>query len=190
MSTILFADDTNLFCSGKDLQELEVLINEELAHVQEWLMLNKLTLNVKKSNFIIFRSHKRKLKNHLSLKLSNELLQCIEHTKFLGIIIDQHLTWKNHINYVTKKVTRTTGVLCRIRFYVSQPLLRMLYYSLIYPHLHYGNIVWANTYPTRLEKLFKLQKKILRIITFPSYTAPSLPLFDKLDLLTEYTPNK
>ena len=68
-------------------------------------------------------------------------------------------------------------------FTFSQPLLRMLYYSLIYPHLHYGNIVWANTYPTRLEKLFKLQKKILRIITFSSYTAPSLPLFDKLNLL-------
>ena len=58
-----------------------------------------------------------------------------------------------------------------------------IYLSLIYPHLHYGNIVWANTYPTRLEKLFKLQKKILRIITFSSYTAPSLPLFDKLDIL-------
>ena len=131
LSTILFADDTNLFCSGKDLEELEVLINEELAHVQEWLTLNKLTLNVKKSNFIIFRSHKRKLKHHLSLKLNNELLQCVEHTKFLGIIIDQHLTWKNHINYVTKKITRTTGVLCRIRFYISQPLLRMLYYLTI-----------------------------------------------------------
>ena len=62
-------------------------------------------------------------------------------------------------------------------------LLRMLSCSLIYPHLHYGNIVWANTYQMRLEKLFKLQKKILRIITFSSYTAPSLPLFDKLDIL-------
>lgn len=183
LSTILFADDTNLFCSGKDLEELELLINEELARVQEWLMLNKLTLNVKKSNFVIFKSHKRKLKKHMSLKLNNEMLQWVEHTKFLGIIIDQHLTWKNHINYVTKKIIRTTGVLCRIRFYISQPLLRMLYYSLIYPHLYYGNIVWANTYPTRLEKLFKLQKKILRIITFSSYTAPSLQLFRKLNLL-------
>ena len=118
----------------------------------------------------------------MSLKLNNEMLQCIERTKFLGIIIDQHLTWKNHINYVTKKIKRTTGALCRIRFYISQPILRMLYYSLIYPHLHYGNIVWANTYPTRLEKLFKLQKKISRIITFSSYTAPSLPLFNKLDI--------
>ena len=168
LSTILFADDTNLFCSGKYLEELELLINEELAHVQEWLMLNEFTLNVKKSNFIILKSHKRKLTDHLSLKLNSEMLQCVEHTKFLGIITDQHLTWKNHINYVTKKITRTTGVLCRIRFYISQPLLRMLYYSLIYPHLHYGDIVWANTctYPTRLEKLFKLQMKILRITTF------------------------
>ena len=60
----------------------------------------------------------------------------------------------------------------------------MLYNSLIYPYLHYGNIVWANNYPTRLEKLFKLQKKVLRIIiTFSSYTAPSLPLFTQLNLL-------
>ena len=139
--------------------------------------------NVQKSNFIIFKSHKKKLKKRLNLQLNNEMLQCVEHTKFLGIIIDQHLTWKNHINYVTKKIIRTTGVLCRIRFYISQPLLRMLYHSLIYPHLHYGNIVWANTYPTRLEKLFKLQKKILRVITFSSYTATSLPLFKKLHIL-------
>ena len=109
-------------------------------------MLNKLTPNAKKSNFITFKSRKNKLKKRLNLKLNNEMLQCVEHTKFLGIIIDQHLTWKNHINYVTKKIIRTTctGVLCRIRLYISQPLLRMLYHSLIYPHLHYGNIVWAN----------------------------------------------
>ena len=121
------------FLMVRPLKELELLINEELAHVQEWLVLNKLTLNVKKSNFTIFKSQRRKLTKHLSLKLNNEMLQCIEHTKFLGIIIDQHLTWKNHVNYVTKKIIRTTGVLCRIRFYISQPLLRMLYYSLLYP---------------------------------------------------------
>ena len=65
----------------------------------------------------------------------------------------------------------------------------MLYNSLIYPYLHYGNIVWANNYPTRLDKLFKLQKKVLRIITFSPYTAPSLPLFIKLSLLNIYQIN-
>jgi len=111
------------------------------------------------------------------------------HNYFLGIIIDQHLTWKTYIDYITKKIIRTTGLLRRIRFYVNQTHLKMLYNSLIYPYLHYGNIVWANNYPTRLEKLFKLQKKVLRNITFSSYTAPSLPLFTQLNLLNIYQIN-
>ena len=69
------------------------------------------------------------------------------------------------------------------RFYVNQTLLKMLYNSFIYPFPHYGNIVWANNYSTRLEKLLKLQKKALRVITFSSYKAPSRPLFRKLNLL-------
>ena len=108
---------------------------------------------------------------------------------YTGIIIDQHLTWKNHIDYITKKIIRTTGFFCRIRLYVNQTHLKMLYNSLNYPYLHYGNIVWANNYPTRLDKLFKLQKKVLRIITFSSYTAPSLPLFTQLNLLNIYQIN-
>ena len=148
-------------------------------------MLNKLTLNVKKSNFIIFKSHKRKLKNSFESKIK----------QWVATVRWTHQISRNHywstpdmekpylFSYGTKKITRITGVLCRIGFYISQPLLRMLYYSLIYPQLHYWNIIWANTYPTRLEKLLKLQKIILRTITVSSYTAPSLPLFNKLDIL-------
>ena len=189
MSTILFADDTNMFCSGKDIHELETTVNSELARVQEWLTLNQLTLNIKKTNFIIFKSHKKRLRRDLHLTLNGNVLQRVEESKFLGIVIDQHLTWKNHIDYITKKILRITGLLCRIRFYVNQTHLKMLYNTLIYPYLHYGNIVWGNNYPTRLDKLFKLQKKVLRIITFSPYTAPSLPLFTKLSLLNIYQIN-
>ena len=72
LSTILFADDTNLFCSGKDINELECNINAELVDVQEWLTLNQLTLNIKKSNYIIFRTAKKQLKKSLTLKLDNK----------------------------------------------------------------------------------------------------------------------
>ena len=129
LSTILFADDTNLFCSGKDINELECNINAELVNVQEWLTLNQLTLNIKKSNYIIFRTAKKQLKKSLTLKLDNKEIQRVDKTKFLGIIIDQHLTWNNHIDYITKKIIKATG----IRFYVSQVLLKILYNSLIYP---------------------------------------------------------
>jgi len=183
LSPILFADDTNLFSSGKDINKLETSVNEELTRVQEWLTLNQLTLNIKKSNFIVFKSHKKKLKTIPNIKLCNNNLQRVDKTKFLGIIIDEHLTWKNHIDYITKKIMKSIGIVCRIRFFINQPLLRMLYNSLIYPYLHYGNIIWANNYPTRLDKILKLQKKALRIITFSSYSAPSLPIYKKLNLL-------
>jgi len=65
----------------------------------------------------------------------------------------------------------------------------MLYNSLIYPYLYYGNIIWANNHPTRLDKLFNLQKKVLTIITFSPYTAPSLPLFTQLNPLNIYQIN-
>ena len=93
--------------------------------------------------------------------------------------VNQHLAWKSHIEYMATKISKTKGILCRIRFYVNQPLLKILYNSLIYPFLHYANIVWANNYPTRLDKLLKLQKKALRVITFSSYKAPFRPLFQK-----------
>ena len=147
-------------------------------------MVNKQsTLNVKKSNFIVFKSRSKKLKKDLHIKLNNKTLERVKQTKFLGIIVDEHLTWKDHIDYVTLKIIRICGILRRIRFFLNQSTLKLLYYSLIYPYLHYGNIVWANNFPTRLENLFKLQKKILRIITFSPYNTPSLPLFNKLEIL-------
>ena len=131
LSAILFADDTNLFCSGKDIHELELTVNTELTRIQEWLTLNQLTLNIKKSNFIIFKSNKKRLNRQLHLQLSGNELKRVEESKFLGVVIDQHLTWKKHIEYVTKKIVRTSGLLCRIRFYINQSLLKMLYIYVI-----------------------------------------------------------
>ena len=165
------------------------LVVELCILVLNFLTLNQLTLNIKETNFIIFKSNKKRLRRDLHLTLNGTVLQRVEDSKFLGIVIDQHLTWKNHIDYITKKILRITGLLCRIRFYVNQTHLKMLYNSLIYPYLHYGNIVWANNYPTRLDTLFKLQKKVLRIITFSPYTAPSPLLFIKLSLLNIYQIN-
>ena len=67
---------------------------------------------------------------------------------------------------------------------VLQDIEQVLYHALVYPYLHYGNIIWANTYPTRLDKIKKLQKKIIRIITFSNYTAETAPLFKKLSILS------
>ena len=77
----------------------------------------------------------------MTIKLRNQEIQKLDKAKFLGIIIDQHLTWKSHIDYIVTKISKIVGTLCVIRFFINQPLLKVLYNSLIYPYLQYGNIV-------------------------------------------------
>ena len=93
------------------------------------------------------------------------------------------LNWKQHIAYIQNKISKITGILCKTRHYVSLKVLRMLYYALIYPYLHYGNIIWANTYQSSLDPLIKLQKKIIRIILFAGYKDHTPPILKKLSIL-------
>ena len=113
----------------------------------------------------------------------------VSSTKFLGVLVDEHLSWKEHIHSVTNKVSRSLGIIKRIRDFVHQSCLLTLYYSLIYPYLIYCNIVWASTYPSNLHKLLITQKKFVRIATSSNYLAPSAPLFKKLNLLSVYDIN-
>ena len=91
---ILFADDTNLIISGKNLKILFNTLNDELKKVVDWLSANKLSLNVKKTHCIIFRLYKKKIDCNLKLLINSVEIRQVESTKFLGIIIDQNLTWK------------------------------------------------------------------------------------------------
>ena len=85
------------------------------------------------------------LKTNMTIILSNQEIQKEDKTKFLGIIIDQHLTWKSHIDYIVPKISKMIGTLRTIRFFINQPLLKVLYNSFICPYLHYGNIGWGTT---------------------------------------------
>ena len=182
-SFILFADDTNLFYSGENVEQLNKTINAEMQNISQWLIDNQLTLNIKKTNYIVFKSTKKKILNPIKIFFNNCQLTQVKETKFLGVIIDEHLNWNQHINYIANKISKSIGIICKARYFLNSNILRTLYNTLIYPYLYYGNIVWANNYPTRLDKVYKLQKKVIRIITHSSYDANSAPLFKKLKLL-------
>ena len=104
-------------------------------------------------------------------------------TKYLGITFDSNLTWKSHINELCLKLPKTVGVLSKVRHFVDNHILVMLYYSLIYPFLTYGVHVWGLTFPTYLTQLFIIQKKEIRIISFSEPKSHSEPLFKSLNLL-------
>ena len=115
---ILFADDTNIFYSCKDIENLENTLNTELEKVSVWLIVNKLSINIKKTKYIIFKTRQKRITPHnMLIKVNNETIEQKESIKFLGVIIDESLSWKEHINVIASKISRTIGVISRAKFF-------------------------------------------------------------------------
>ena len=102
---------------------------------------------------------------------------------FLGVILDEHLTWKSHISHIARKISKSVGSIYKSSFCLSVSSLHLLYYALVYPYLNYCILVWGSTYPTNLNRLVLLQKRVIRIISREVYDAHTDPLFKKLRML-------
>ena len=87
------------------------------------------------------------------IKINNEQIDCVHSIKFLGVILDQNLTWKDHIDAVASKISRTIGIISKSKYFISEISLFQLYYSLVYPYLYYGNIIWGSAYKSNLRRL-------------------------------------
>ena len=126
--------------------------------MHEWLCANKLLLNIEKSNFVLFHPPQRKISFNFKLFLADKYLHQENNIKYLGIYMNSTLSWKPHVEYIIKKIKRSIGILSKLRYYVNINILKNLYYSLIYPFLTNGIIIWGNTYQTTIQPLFVLQK--------------------------------
>ncbi len=183
VSFILFADDTNIFYSNKCLKTLSNIIQTEIDKIAEWLNVNKLSLNTTKTKIILFRSPNKKPSQTIKININGKYIEQVKCTTFLGIIIDECLTWKDHIAKVAKKIIRAAGIIAKIRHFVNRNTLKLIYYALVYPYLIYGNLTWGNTYKSRIQKIMNIQKKIVRLMTFKSYVEHSEPIFKDLNIL-------
>ena len=154
--SILFADDTNMFFTGRYLQTMTKVIHEELINVHEWLHCNKLSLNVLKTHYIIFTS-RNKCANDVDIRIQNVPIERVYAIKFLGVQIDAQLTWKNHIEYACKKLCKCVGILAKAQKKLHKSSLLTLYYSFAFPYFIYCNHVWGNTYQTNLRSLVLVQ---------------------------------
>ena len=179
----LFADDANLLYADKDLKSLETIVNAELKNVCNWLNANKLTINAKTSNFIIFRPRQKRIDHQTCIRIPDNnnngfvLLECKDYVKFLGVLIDKNLTWKPHIDHIASKISKIVGILARIRHHVPFNILLQIYRSLIFPYTLYGIPVWGQAAQRDLEKILILQKRALRLIFFLNHRTHAIPLF-------------
>ncbi len=179
-----FADDTNLLCSDKDPAKLRLKMNVDLKLIFEWLCSNRLSLNVSKTEFIIFKPPKKQVPQRITLKLNGTTLYESPKIKYLGIIMDDKLTWKYHITELCKKVSKSIGIIYKMRKLCPQRIQMSLYYSLIHSQLNYGTCIWGNADAIHINKLRVLQKKAVRIIGNASeYHEHSSPIFKKLNIL-------
>ena len=186
LSFYLFADDTNIYFESDSLSTLQKVVNKELRHIKKWLDANKLALNVDKTNFVIFHSPQNSLNDIVNIKIGNQYVKQAKYVKSLGLLLDEHLSWKYHLSEFSKKLSRTCGIFFKVRHLLPTSVLISLYNSLFSSFLQYEIIVWGLTYDTHTKPIYLLQKKAIRAIAFKSFTSPSTPIFSDLKILKLY----
>lgn len=185
-SAIMYADDTSLISELENFGSNHLCqssnINAELAKISDWLKANKLSLNVKKTKFMIFRgSHEE---NHdFSLKIENTSLEKVKAFSFLGLTINDELTWKDHVHSLAAKVARSIGLMNKLKCILPVNILLMIYQSFVMSRLNYQILNWGHVSNDQTCRLALLQKKAIRIATKSGFLDHTEPLFKKFKLL-------
>ena len=177
-SFVLFADDTNIFVTGNTKDEAFITANIVLKSVQHYMSANQLHINLSKSYYIHFdpsrgdstricaRSQLFDISNsdHYKIKINGTVIKQVTEIKFLGVILDEQLSWEPHIESLCKRLKSNIGVLCRLRDVVPKKLYNSLYHTLFESHISYCISVWGGTGKGKIDKVFILQKKCVRIL--------------------------
>ncbi len=179
-----FADDTSLYISDRNLKTLYDRANVEINKLYQWFCANKLSLNAKKTNFIVLRSPWQKCNfDGLSLHINGVQLSQIgkdfnePSIKFLGVYIDEHLSWKHHLSHINSKIARSLFMLKQVKHLLPINSLKTLYNYMIHPYITYGIIAWGSANASDLKRTFLLQKRAIRTINKAPYNGHTDPLF-------------
>ena len=191
LEPIMFADDTNLFLSHKNIKKLFETANSELEKIYQWFKANKLSLNEDKTEYMLF--HKTRQKDILPLKLptlriNEKEIKRQSAIKFLGVIFDENLFCTEHLKLIENKVSKNLGILFKAKHILNSESLKSLYFSFIHSYLNYGNIAWASTTKTKLKKLASKQELAVKTIS-ANQTIDIDQKMKKLNILNLYKIN-
>ena len=160
-----FADDTNLLYSSKSLKDIH------------WLRANKVSLNTSKTDLILFRSKRKQITKYLNFRISGQKIKITCKTKYLGLLLDETLNFKSHIDSLKTLLRWANCLLSKIRHYVYKDLLRTIYYALFDFHLRYSCQIWGQCQTQSLYNLEVLKNKALCILNFWGPPEKSQPLY-------------
>ena len=179
-SVTLFADDTFLSLESNDISHLQSEANSELKKVHEWLITNKLTLNIIKSKFMLLTNRRNVCKDSFKLKLDDMDLERCSSYKYLGVFFDDKLDWSTHIKYLCEKIGKVCRFLSKLRHCADLKIQKMVYFAVVKSHLQYCNIAWGDAAKTIIKPLKAMQNRIIRILTFAPFLSRNIHQFYKL----------
>ena len=169
--TVVYADDTSVLINGKSLNL-----------IIDWFKSNKLSLNTTKSYYAVFHKARMKLPNNsITMKIDNANIMEVQCIKYLGVILENRLSWIQHISYVKSKISKGIGIIYKAR--INKNALLGLNHSYICPYRIYCIESWGNASNCHIDPLSMLQERILRILTFSNYDVPSELLFMYTNIL-------
>ena len=175
---VIYADDTALCTTLNGESSCQDKLNAELKLINRWLKINKLSLNVSKTKAMLFHMPQKKV-TYPTLKIDNHNIEFVSNFNYLGVIIDENLNWNVHESTLSKKISKTIGVINRLKNQLPTEILLNIYNALVASYLNYGIMAWG----WKLDNLFKLQRRAVRAITKSTYNAHSAPLFKRLNIL-------
>ena len=167
VKTDLYADDTTLHEDGQSISDIKTKLQIGLNNLQEWCKNNGMVLNTAKTKIMLITTRQKRLHistEDMTLTYNDETLNNISDDKILGVQVDDHLLFSNHIDKIARKITSNTWLLSRIKDFLNKEHMVQFYKSFIQPHLDYCDIVWENTSQKNLLRLFRLQKRACKII--------------------------
>ena len=175
---IMYADNTTLLCDLNNDNDIETLINDELCKITNWLLANQLSLNFNKTKFMVFHSGRRHVVYPI-LSINGTVIERVDTFNFLGLHISHDLKWKTHIQTLSQKLSKITGILHRQKEEYPTPILTSIYNTLMLPHLSYCILSWG----FQCQEIYLLQKRAIRNIEKVSYRAHTEPIFKSLILI-------
>ena len=165
---ILYADDANMIITGNNSHDIIQKFNELVSTLNSWVYENELLLNVKKTNYMIFTRKRVDDFCNITLKINNVPIERKNVTRFLGVLIDDKMSWKNHIAAIKTKMSRHIGIMYKLRHVLPTSARLQIYNSLIQSHLEYCSLIWGSSSKSNIDSLFTTQKKAVRSI-MPGY---------------------
>ena len=178
-----YADDTCLLNKNKSLKRLKKLLNLDLKILTAWLKANKISLNASKTEILIFRNPHKPINYDLKLTLDGHRLYPSKYVKYLGILIDPYLKWNYHVKTLAPKLSRSVGMLAKMRHFVPTEVLRNLYFGIFYSLMTYGAQVWGQYQNIHTKRISKLNDKAIRLMNFAKYHEDPTKYYKKLNVL-------